>query len=346
VSSLALASPAAASLGHGSGGAGDRHRAHKDHGDRLHKSHKSDAAGADGGVVEPGKLVGGKVVKLGWWARATQPPPETGLLAPPSVPAPAAPKGSLPVAQVAGEPERIGALQISLDGKADGVVDSVVVAFKEVADPTANPNSAAGTVYACPVTEFWVGAENGAWETKPSYDCTAGSAQGVRDATGVWTFDLTSIAADWLASSSKLPPAVVFVSSTAAEGEAPAADPAAGSPESFQVALDAGPGLGLLAKTSPPSTSDDGGDGGGDDSPADSGSDEPSAAGGGTSGSGSSGSGTSSGTAGTPQGGTTSPAATGQLPNTGLDTRVLIIAGAVLVMAGLGLRLRNAPERF
>jgi LPXTG-motif cell wall-anchored protein len=67
-----------------------------------------------------------------------------------------------------------------------------------------------------------------------------------------------------------------------------------------------------------------------------------------TSGSGSSG---TTGSAGTSSSGTattspSSPAATGQLPNTGLDTRVLVVAGVVLVLAGAGLRLRNAPERF
>jgi LPXTG-motif cell wall-anchored protein len=66
-----------------------------------------------------------------------------------------------------------------------------------------------------------------------------------------------------------------------------------------------------------------------------------------TSGSGTSGSGTSSGTAGTSgTGATTSPAASGTLPNTGLDTRVLLLAGAVLLLVGVGLRMRNAPERF
>jgi LPXTG-motif cell wall-anchored protein len=69
------------------------------------------------------------------------------------------------------------------------------------------------------------------------------------------------------------------------------------------------------------------------------------------SGTGSSGSSGSSGTAGTSSSGTatpspSSPAATGQLPNTGLDTRVLVVAGVVLVLAGAGLRLRNAPDRF
>jgi LPXTG-motif cell wall-anchored protein len=63
-------------------------------------------------------------------------------------------------------------------------------------------------------------------------------------------------------------------------------------------------------------------------------------------------SGSGSGTAGTSaQSGAattspSSPAATSQLPNTGLDARVLVLAGIVLVLVGLGLRLRNAPERF
>jgi LPXTG-motif cell wall-anchored protein len=60
--------------------------------------------------------------------------------------------------------------------------------------------------------------------------------------------------------------------------------------------------------------------------------------------SGSSGSGTSgSGTAATP---TTTPQASRSLPNTGLDTRVLLLGGAALLILGLGLRLRSAPERF
>jgi LPXTG-motif cell wall-anchored protein len=67
-----------------------------------------------------------------------------------------------------------------------------------------------------------------------------------------------------------------------------------------------------------------------------------------TSGSGSpSGSGATSGTAGTSATGTTTSSATAPtLPNTGLDTRVLLLAGAVLLLVGVGLRMRNAPERF
>jgi LPXTG-motif cell wall-anchored protein len=71
----------------------------------------------------------------------------------------------------------------------------------------------------------------------------------------------------------------------------------------------------------------------------------------GSTGSGTSGSssGTSSGTAGTTSSGTTSTpsvAASGQLPNTGLDARVLVLAGVALLLLGVGLRMRNAPERF
>lgn len=73
-------------------------------------------------------------------------------------------------------------------------------------------------------------------------------------------------------------------------------------------------------------------------SPQTSGSDAPSS------------SGATSGTSGTADtsgtGTTTSSATAATLPNTGLDTRVLLLAGAVLLLVGVGLRMRNAPERF
>jgi LPXTG-motif cell wall-anchored protein len=69
-----------------------------------------------------------------------------------------------------------------------------------------------------------------------------------------------------------------------------------------------------------------------------------------TSGSGSSGSSSGSGSAGASGTGssaaTAAPQATGSLPNTGLDTRLLLLGGVVLLLVGLGLRLRSAPERF
>jgi LPXTG-motif cell wall-anchored protein len=68
-----------------------------------------------------------------------------------------------------------------------------------------------------------------------------------------------------------------------------------------------------------------------------------------------SGNGTASGSAGTSSGTGTATAsapaapaagAASSLPNTGLDTRVLVLGGAALLLFGLGLRLRSAPERF
>lgn len=58
--------------------------------------------------------------------------------------------------------------------------------------------------------------------------------------------------------------------------------------------------------------------------------------------------GSGSGSAGTSASRTsTTPAATGaSLPNTGVDARVLVVLGTVLLLTGLGLRLRSAPERF
>jgi LPXTG-motif cell wall-anchored protein len=63
------------------------------------------------------------------------------------------------------------------------------------------------------------------------------------------------------------------------------------------------------------------------------------------------GSGGSSGSSGSSSGGTTTtPAApatpTQGLPNTGADVRLLVLAGGALLLIGLGLRLRSAPERF
>jgi hypothetical protein len=131
----------------------------------------------------------------------------------------------------------------------------VALALKESADPAVNPNSASATVTACPMTEsFWVGVDNGPWATRPTYDCAAGAVPGTRDDKGVWTFDLTLLASQWLAEDREFAPAVVLVSTPTAEPAAteapdPAADPAAST---FQVAFDKTAGVGLVASTLEP----------------------------------------------------------------------------------------------
>ena len=215
------------------------------------------ATAADDAV--PGTFVGGTLTKTGWWARSNEQAPETGLLAPPSIPALAAPAGTLPVSALAGEVERITALQFALDGAKDSEVSRVRLALKEAADPSANPNSASGTVTACPMTEsFWVGVDNGPWATRPTYDCELGAVAGTRDDQGVWTFDLTPLASQWLASDREFAPAVVLVSTPPIE---PAAtDPPEPTTTTFQVAYDKAAGVGLVAKTVAPTKDDDGDD--------------------------------------------------------------------------------------
>ena len=204
------------------------------------------ASPAEAAEADPGKQRGGDVVQTGWWSRTNEPVPETGFLAPPNVPAPGAPAGTLPVAVASGERERLAAVELRLAGRPDGTVDQLQLALRESDEPGAQINPELAMITACPVTEtFWVGGENGTWKNQPEFDCDALSAPGERDKNGVWTFDLTFLAADWLAKDRAASTAVVLVGEQAGD---------TGEPLSFQVAFegDKTKGIGLLASTSPP----------------------------------------------------------------------------------------------
>jgi hypothetical protein len=204
------------------------------------------AAPAEAKKAEPGKQRGGAVVQTGWWSRTNEPLPETGLLAPPNVPAPAAPAGTLPVAVANGEPERIAAVELRLAGPSNGTVDTLQLALRESDERGSQISPELARVTACPVTEsFWVGTENGTWKNQPDFDCEALSAPGERDKSGVWTFDLTFLASEWLAKGYRSSTAVVLVGEEAGDN---------GEPLSFQVAFDGdkSKGIGLVASASPP----------------------------------------------------------------------------------------------
>jgi len=204
------------------------------------------ASPAEAKKAEPGKQRGGDVVQTGWWSRTNEPAPETGLLAPPNVPAPAAPAGTLPVAVASGERERIAAVELRLAGKPNGTVDQLQLALRESDEPGTQISPGLAMITACPVTEsFWVGSENSTWKNQPEFDCDVLSAPGERDKNGVWTFDLTFLAADWLATNRAASTAVVLVGEQAGD---------TGEPLSFQVAFDGDKtkGIGLVASTSPP----------------------------------------------------------------------------------------------
>lgn len=201
--------------------------------------------------VKPGTARGAKVAKLGWWSRSNEQLPETGLAAPPSVPAVGAPKGSYPVAQIRGEAERIIAIELDVNGEPGSTVTSVRLSIRESGDPTGSPNAASAAIVACPMTEvYWSEIENGPWGTKPTYDCSLGAAPGARDDTGVWTFDLTSLASDWLSEDREFAPAVVLVGSPG-DGTADGAVAPEPGASSFQVAFDAAKGLGVVARSAP-----------------------------------------------------------------------------------------------
>ena len=184
-------------------------------------------AGASGASVQPGTTEGAELVKTGWWWVVNDTPLDQTVLAPPQPPSPTVPDGTLPVSAVAGEPEKFTALEFRLDGAGGGgVVEQATLVLKETGQPGATANAEAAKILACPVTEsYWADGKAAAWQARPAYDCDLASAPGERDATGVWTFDLTAVAALWTTEG--------YVGSTSV-ALVEAVDP----PESFQVVYD------------------------------------------------------------------------------------------------------------
>jgi hypothetical protein len=182
--------------------------------------------GAGDAGVRPGSAEGAELVKTGWWWAANDTPLDNTEVAPPQPSAPNVPKGTLPVSAAGGEPEKFTALEFKLEGDG-GFVESAVLVLRENTQPGATVNAEGAKILACPVTEtFWADGASAAWKARPEYDCDLASAAGERDAkTGLWTFDLTSVASLWTAEGHTGATSVALV-----EGAEP--------PESFQVAFD------------------------------------------------------------------------------------------------------------
>lgn len=195
---------------------------------------------------------GASVDKVGWWhsrnsatstpaARVTVPPP------------PGVPAGTLAVGAVNGEPDRVAAIGILPEATTGDVITSFTLSIKEAGPPAAGFNGSAAKIVACPITSFWVGGENGTWDTRPEFDCELASAPGTRALDGTWTFDLLPIGQAWVDPDGTIAPdGVVLVEDVA-------------SPVGFQTVLaTSGQGALVVTLSFEPGSGDGGSTDGGD----------------------------------------------------------------------------------
>lgn len=183
------------------------------------------ASGAGSAVAEvkPGSESGASVAQSGWWWKAND--SESPLEPVPKEKPPTVPDGALPVQAVNGEPEMLSAIDFTLEAGAGADVSSFTVVARETESPGANANAANAVIVACPITvPWWDAGEAASWSEVPKHDCDNG-AKGERSEEGVWTFELTGVAAGWLSPQNESAHGIVLA-------------PQVESPESFQVTFD------------------------------------------------------------------------------------------------------------
>lgn len=132
-----------------------------------------------------------RAVTSGWWWAA-----QTSAAAPVPV-AYGTDPGDLLVSRRAGAQEKAAAVWIDLSDL-DAPPASFVVDLPERS--TDVPVPASGDLLACAVfTEMWQPVQGGQWNARPRSGCTSSDvAFGTRSAAGVWSFDLTAMAASWV----------------------------------------------------------------------------------------------------------------------------------------------------
>jgi hypothetical protein len=196
-----------------------------------------------GALAQAGSHTGATIDQTGWWNRTNavvSPVPGVTLPvitvpAPPSVPA-----GTIAVSATAGQPEKVAAVDISPE-IGTGTAERAILTIPE-ADAGEQIENTSAVIVACPITQFWVGGANGQWSNQPPNSCSTLKIPGTRSADGIWTFDITSIAALWLTPGQLAPNGVALLP-----------EPAAGTGGTFQVVLAGDPAdIGIDFAATPP----------------------------------------------------------------------------------------------
>lgn len=154
------------------------------------------ALAQEGTAPAPAPMEGATITDAGWWNRL-RPQLDLPIGQPAAPPVPGVPEGSLVVAASVGEPDAITAVGIETEALPGATVETFELTLRQVTDDGANLNEPVAALVACPITGFWVGGENGVWETRPDYDCGLAEAAGARADDGTWTFDLRAIGQLW-----------------------------------------------------------------------------------------------------------------------------------------------------
>lgn len=199
--------------------------------------------------AQTGSKAGATIDQTGWWSQTNAVPasPVPGVTLPPvTVPAPpSVPAGTIAIGATAGQIDKVAAVGIAPE-VTDGVVDHAILTVAEAANgQQLNNTGSEAVIVGCPITQFWVGGPNGQWSNVPPNSCTSGKVVGTRSPDGVWTFDLTLIAAQWLTAGALAPNGVVLLP------EVPSPSGA-----TFQVVLNGDPSsIGIDLAASPPAPS-------------------------------------------------------------------------------------------
>lgn len=188
---------------------------------------------------------GATVNQTGWWSRANAVPstPAPGVTLPPltAPPPPGVPAGTMAAGATGGQADKIAAVGI-VPGTLSGTVERATLTIPEAKSGTQinNPGPDAA-ILACPITQFWVGASNGQWNNLPPFDCAMAKAAGTRGPSGVWTWDITSIAALWLTPGGLSPNGVALVPDVPSSSRATYQVVLTATPADIGVELDATP---------------------------------------------------------------------------------------------------------